>query len=781
MDLTKQLMDLGKEVGLTGQALLDFVTERENIAREERARVREDKKRELEILEKQIALESIRKDNANSKGESEQHHSLTKPPKLPHFVEGKDNIDAYLERFERYASNQKWPRSSWAINLGALLQGKALEVYSRLGVDDAHDYSILKEALLKRFQMSAGDFQKKFRTAEPQPGESPRQFVVRLEHYFDRWLDLTSTSRSYDSLKDLVIRQQFLDQCGPGMSVFLKERTPKSVKEITEMAEVYVTAHGGQFKVPRQSHKQSVAGSRPADSRNEMSGSQKPSSNPSSVSNRRPVGPCFLCGKKGHIAKDCWGKTKSHASVGLVGVDSRQGNRQDKRKDKHSEKEINNESDCPTCSCRSTQSNQLESGLFLVTASMESMQSQHRLVNVETKKCPQMCAVCKEKLRSRLPVHDGSVGSHRASVLRDTGCSGVVVRKSLVKAHQMTGKYRQCILIDGTVRWYPTAIVHIHTPFFVGDVEALCMEAPVFDIILGNVQNALPLGSSCNMGSPKPKVDVATETDDSGSRSDVESTQLKVDIASETDVSESRSDLGDPKLKVEVATGNDVSIGDEATEIGMAMQTRAQCKESTKAPRALKVPLSIPNVTPDDIRKAQKEDKTLDKLRTYAGCSPNNDQRSDSHFFIENDLLFRKFEPKSVSSGNTVTQLVVPQPYRKLVMKLAHVGLMGGHQGSKKTYDKVLSNFYWPGVSSDVSRFCQSCDICQRTIPRGRVPRVPLGKMPVIDVPFKRVAVDFRERLETTIDVAQQELRKAMTRSKKYYNRKSRDRQFRPG
>ena len=180
MDFTKQLMDLGKEVGLTGQALLDFVNEREKIAREERAKAREDRQKELEILEKQIALEQAKKENANPIGENEQRHSLTRSPKLPHFVEGKDNIDAYLERFERYASNQNWPRSAWAINLGALLQGRALEVYSRLGVDDAHDYGVLKEALLKRFQMSASDFQRKFRTAEPQPGESPRQFAVRL-------------------------------------------------------------------------------------------------------------------------------------------------------------------------------------------------------------------------------------------------------------------------------------------------------------------------------------------------------------------------------------------------------------------------------------------------------------------------------------------------------------------------------------------------------------------------------------------------------------------------
>ena len=47
-----------------------------------------------------------------------------------------------------------------------------------------------------------------------------------------------------------------------------------------------------------------------------------------------------------------------------------------------------------------------------------------------------------------------------------------------------------------------------------------------------------------------------------------------------------------------------------------------------------------------------------------------------------------------------------------------------------------------PGICGDVARFCKSCDICQRTIQKGRVSKVPLGKLPLIDTPFKRVAVD---------------------------------------
>ena len=56
--------------------------------------------------------------------------------------------------------------------------------------------------------------------------------------------------------------------------------------------------------------------------------------------------------------------------------------------------------------------------------------------------------------------------------------------------------------------------------------------------------------------------------------------------------------------------------------------------------------------------------------------------------------------------------------------------------------DRVLTEFFWPGVCGDVSGFCKSCDICQRTVQKGRVTKVPLGKLSLIDTPFKRDAVD---------------------------------------
>ena len=51
-------------------------------------------------------------------------------------------------------------------------------------------------------------------------------------------------------------------------------------------------------------------------------------------------------------------------------------------------------------------------------------------------------------------------------------------------------------------------------------------------------------------------------------------------------------------------------------------------------------------------------------------------------------------------------------------------------------------NFYWPGIHQDVERFCRSCDVCQRTVPKAFVAKVPLGKILLIDLPFKHVAVN---------------------------------------
>ena len=64
---------------------------------------------------------------------------------------------------------------------------------------------------------------------------------------------------------------------------------------------------------------------------------------------------------------------------------------------------------------------------------------------------------------------------------------------------------------------------------------------------------------------------------------------------------------------------------------------------------------------------------------------------------------------------------------------------------------KMLIEFYRPGVQADV-RYCQSCDICQGTFPKGRTKNGPLDQMPIIDEPFRRIAVDLVGPIQPATD-----------------------------
>ena len=115
--------------------------EREEKEREreekERERHQEREKAEADAFQREadrrheIELARLRvEDNVlNRSGQAERNiGSMGSVPKLPSFDEKMDDLDAYLYRFEGYATMQGWPKERWASNLSALLKGNALQV-----------------------------------------------------------------------------------------------------------------------------------------------------------------------------------------------------------------------------------------------------------------------------------------------------------------------------------------------------------------------------------------------------------------------------------------------------------------------------------------------------------------------------------------------------------------------------------------------------------------------------------------------------------------------------
>jgi len=140
--------------------------EKEEREAQERERERQLEEKELqaekELKEKeiqaQIELARIQQGQANP----DREQQVPKCLKIPSFVEGKDQIDTYLARFERFAKSMKWREEDWAIRLSALLTGDALDAYTRLSDDDAAKYETVKEALLLCYNFTDKGYRQRF-------------------------------------------------------------------------------------------------------------------------------------------------------------------------------------------------------------------------------------------------------------------------------------------------------------------------------------------------------------------------------------------------------------------------------------------------------------------------------------------------------------------------------------------------------------------------------------------------------------------------------------------
>ena len=129
----------------------------------------EERKAELEVEKLRLELEARRLSQSQNGEQLNQGsvENIVRTPPLPPFVDGKDNLDEYLLRFERYASVAKWNRSTWATMFRPLLTGKTVEVYNRLSPEESMDYERLKVALLERYDFTERGYREKFREAKP--------------------------------------------------------------------------------------------------------------------------------------------------------------------------------------------------------------------------------------------------------------------------------------------------------------------------------------------------------------------------------------------------------------------------------------------------------------------------------------------------------------------------------------------------------------------------------------------------------------------------------------
>ena len=115
-------------------------------------------------------------------------------------------------------------------------------------------------------------------------------------------------------------------------------------------------------------------------------------------------------------------------------------------------------------------------------------------------------------------------------------------------------------------------------------------------------------------------------------------------------------------------------------------------------------------------------------------------------YYIKNGILMRKWRSFDVPADDewaVYHQIVVPKSYRHEILSIAHESPMSRHLGINKTYHKIINHFYWPGLKSDVSKYCKTCYTCQMVgKPNQTISKAQLQPIPAFDEPFSRILID---------------------------------------
>jgi len=639
--------------------------EQRKIAEEQR-KIAEEKReidsqaRRVEMINKEMELVRLKTEKGVGVSGVNENNSA-RIPKLPPFDES-ESIHSFIIRFERFAVINKWDEQSWGTHLSALLTGKALETYSRLSDDEAHDYKTIKQALLERYHLTAEAFRLKFRNSRPETGERISQFKTRLLGYIGKWLELAEKSiKSSSDLIDSFLAEQLMSIASPALQTFVKERHPTSADKMVDFVERFIEAHGLNHAFVKPRHYSDVG--KPPMSAGNKRGNVDPGASNSKdghaaagkfntkavAKHDKSVG-CSFCGKRNHTEANCFKKN-----------------------------------------------NRFESKVLAVTTGRDCEDSESPSMNCG---CPvhMLTAACaKVTSGDSMPVALGMLNGKQVEVLRDSGCSCVVVKRDLVGPIDATAPCTVVHLAHGGALKVPVVQVTIDCPYYKGTVSAVVMEEPLYDVILGNIPEA-----KCPGLIVPDAYRIVTQIDNE--------TEKRVD-----------SQI--------VKTAN-------AVETRNTKQNRVKLM---KTPDTVDV-----GVSRRDLIEMQAQDESLEPLRKLAtfGEVRKTGKANESHYGFDKGVLMRYFRSPKIECGNTLNQVVVPEKLRSKVMKLGHECILAGHLAAKKTTDRILSNFYWSNIWSDVSRYCQSCDQCQRSVPKGRVTKVPMEQLPIIDEPFSRIAID---------------------------------------
>ena len=206
-----------------------------------------DEHRRLEIeKEKEIELKKLELQGRSTSHQSTDRFDITKHIRLvPPFKE--DDIDKYFLHFEKIAENLKWPKEYWCMLLQSVFVGKAREIYSQLSVTQASDYDLVKDLILKGYELVPEAYRQKFRNCQKETNQTYVEFARSKEQLFDRWCVSKKVGQNYDHLRQLILIEEFKRCIRQDIRVFLDEQKADTLENASRLADDYSLTHKISF------------------------------------------------------------------------------------------------------------------------------------------------------------------------------------------------------------------------------------------------------------------------------------------------------------------------------------------------------------------------------------------------------------------------------------------------------------------------------------------------------------------------------------------------------
>lgn len=115
---------------------------------------------------------------------------------------------------------------------------------------------------------------------------------------------------------------------------------------------------------------------------------------------------------------------------------------------------------------------------------------------------------------------------------------------------------------------------------------------------------------------------------------------------------------------------------------------------------------------------------------------------------MPDNTSFDNFNDSKKKSHNSIQKLTDSEEI-KAVLKMFHNGPLGGHQGIKKTINRIRKQYTWDNLSKDVENTISSCDKCHKNI-FSRETKMPLIITDTATKPFEKVYLDIVCPLKVT-------------------------------